>query len=136
MDAYTFAAGLQVTSPPQLAHPAEAKAKSNPVELELDDFVGAHAHPYARPCSISITPGGPQTPAAARTQPMTPKTPNGLESNSPPEGTNPAGVAQILPSFFYPAMNKWRVLSACLTYFGNGMNDSGKSGSASCRSQH
>jgi hypothetical protein len=53
----------------------------------------------------------------------TSKTPNELESSQPatPRQQTATGV---FPSFFYPAMNRWRVLAACLTYFGNGMSDS------------
>nr|POE72370.1 bypass of stop codon protein 6 [Quercus suber] len=33
-------------------------------------------------------------------------------------------ITYIAPGWSYPSMNKWRVLAACVTYFGNGMNDS------------
>lgn len=53
---------------------------------------------------------------------VTPKTPYLLEHSRPPSG-NADGVARIAPSWSYPEMNKWRHLSACLEYFGNGLND-------------
>ncbi|KAF2227083.1 major facilitator superfamily domain-containing protein [Elsinoe ampelina] len=48
------------------------------------------------------------------------RTPNEIESNSPKPQENAVG---IVPSFSWPPKNKYRVLAACLTYFGNGMND-------------
>lgn len=50
-------------------------------------------------------------------------TPRDLESRTPSTPA-PIAVAGVSPSFFYPAMNRWRVLAACLIYFGNGMSDS------------
>ena len=50
--------------------------------------------------------------------------PNELEASPPQSPTIQANTAtSIVPSFWYPAMNKWRVLAACLIYFGNGIND-------------
>lgn len=42
---------------------------------------------------------------------------------SRPQSPVATGATTIAPSFWYPAMNKWRVLAACLIYFGNGIND-------------
>jgi len=52
-------------------------------------------------------------------------TPNQLEASPPVSPTFEGGNAAttIAPSFWYPAMNRWRVLSACLIIFGNGMSD-------------
>jgi fucose permease len=49
-------------------------------------------------------------------------TPDQLEA-SPPQSPVGDGGTAIVPSFWYPVMNKWRVLAACLIYFGNGIND-------------
>lgn len=52
------------------------------------------------------------------------RTPNELEMSRPasPVGDDATGQMQRWND---PPMNKWRVLSCCLIYFGNGMNDSG-----------
>ena len=53
-------------------------------------------------------------------------TPNDLEARLPQSPTFECGSTAntIVPSFWYPAMNRWRVLAACLVIFGNGMSDS------------
>lgn len=43
---------------------------------------------------------------------------------SPPSTPNCDQDMHIQPSWSYPSKNKWRVLAACITYFGNGLNDS------------
>ncbi|KXL43946.1 hypothetical protein M433DRAFT_61575 [Acidomyces richmondensis BFW] len=48
---------------------------------------------------------------------------NDIEASGISTPRRPDATA-IVPAFLYPSMNKWRVLSACLVYFGNGMNDS------------
>ncbi|KAI9774296.1 MAG: hypothetical protein M1840_004190 [Geoglossum simile] len=49
-------------------------------------------------------------------------TPSGLEISQTP---SPRGeVVEVVQSFFSPRMNRYRVVSACLTCFGNGLNDS------------
>lgn len=53
---------------------------------------------------------------------QTPQTPNELEQSQAP--TPKLDEARsIIPSWSYPKMNKWRLLAACLEYFGNGLND-------------
>ena len=49
-------------------------------------------------------------------------TPSQLEASPPHSPVGDGGIA-VVPSFWYPMMNKWRVLAACLIYFGNGIND-------------
>ena len=51
------------------------------------------------------------------------KTPDELEQSQPPTPQGQDGV-DMVPTLWYPKMNKWRVLAACLEYFGNGINDS------------
>jgi hypothetical protein len=52
-------------------------------------------------------------------------TPSDLEASPPQSPTFEGDTAtSIVPSFWYPAMNRWRVLAARLVYFGNGVNDS------------
>jgi fucose permease len=71
-------------------------------------------------------PTGLQTPEEAYTPwndtDRVNKTPNELECSQPPTPRQ-STAASVIPSFFYPHMNKWRVLAACLIYFGNGMSD-------------
>jgi len=57
-----------------------------------------------------------------QTQDQRQTTPDQLEA-SPPHSPSGDGGTAIVPSFWYPVMNKWRVLAACLIYFGNGIND-------------
>lgn len=74
--------------------------------------------------AMSIHMPGPQTPAEAHTAP-----PSGQHTPTEPdmEASTPVqrNVVQILPSFSHPAINRWRVVCACLTYFAYGMNDGG-----------
>lgn len=51
------------------------------------------------------------------------KTPNELEQSQPPTPTS-THPTNLIPSWHYPQRNKWRHLTACLEYFGNGLNDS------------
>lgn len=52
-----------------------------------------------------------------------PSSPSELENSQPPTPRQSDSTG-LVPSWSYPKMNKWRILSACLVYFGNGMNDS------------
>lgn len=58
-----------------------------------------------------------------RIHPQNSNPPNDLEVIGMSRPRQP-DVTNVVPSFSYPSMNKWRVLSACLVYFGNGMNNS------------
>jgi hypothetical protein len=53
----------------------------------------------------------------------TSKTPAELEQSQPP---TPQGhdAVDLVPTFWYPRMNRWRYVAACLEYFANGLNDS------------
>ncbi|EME40767.1 hypothetical protein DOTSEDRAFT_157675 [Dothistroma septosporum NZE10] len=73
----------------------------------------------ASPASV-YAPGPKRDPFRT---PGTSKTPNELESSQPPTPTHEA-AASVVPSWSHPKMNKWRILCACLIYFGNGMSDS------------
>lgn len=77
--------------------------------------------------SAAINPAGLQTPREAKTTAPTtqvPQTPNQLEASLPSTPRQHLGSASVVPSLAYPYMNRWRVLTACLEYFGNGINDS------------
>ena len=66
----------------------------------------------ATPSNVQPTPSGTQTP----------RTPNELEDSGPPSPLSLDGV-EIKQTWTSPPINKYRVLSACLMCFGNGMND-------------
>lgn len=65
---------------------------------------------------------GQATPTGAQT----PRTPNELEMSRPPTPRQDDAVG-LMRTWNSPPMTKWRVLSCCLIYFANGMNDSGTS---------
>ena len=121
-----FAAGLDIFSDNVLKHPQSARTNSKgPSNEELDaielpDYGLIHHQNY----DDAILPAGPETPYEAQTpRPSISKTPNELEQSQPPTPKRDE-ASHVVPSFAYPKMNKWRVLSACLEYFGNGMSDS------------
>lgn len=126
MDPLRFAASLDTRSVDKISSPPTAKSKPSYTEIELSRFSGP-----SNTNDIAITPAGPTTPAEAYTALTsgwhTPKTPNQLEAESPPlsrDGGN-GNMAGVVMSFSNPPMNRWRVLCACFTYFGNGMSDAG-----------
>lgn len=127
MAAFPFAAGLEIVSSNDVSRPPTAKTTpSPPTNEELDAIELPHyGLVHSQQNDNSITPASPHTPMEART-PATEqasKTPDELERSQPPTPKRDE-AAGIVPSFSYPKMNKWRVLSCCLEYFGNGLNDS------------
>ena len=85
-------------------------------QVELDEFHWGDR--YNGPKS------GMQTPHADPISPVGAKTPNELEMSRPPSPKHDE-AASLVQTWSNPPMNRFRVLSCCLTYFGNGMNDSG-----------
>ncbi|KAF2121103.1 major facilitator superfamily domain-containing protein [Lophiotrema nucula] len=81
----------------------EAVKRDAPTSIELDQIVFGKRY------------NGPP--------PVTPKTPNELEMSRPPSPKRDEAVG-LMQSWNNPPMNKWRVLSCCLIYFVNGINDS------------
>ncbi|KAK5165603.1 uncharacterized protein LTR77_009132 [Saxophila tyrrhenica] len=116
MAAPAFALGLDVFSSAPIKEPPSAKvSQKSPSIRELD----AIELP-----DYGLTNKGDKNAAAHDgTTPPTPKTPNDLERSQPPTPRQ-SEAAGIMPTFWYPGMNKWRVLSACGEYFANGLNDS------------
>ncbi|KAF2808230.1 MFS general substrate transporter [Mytilinidion resinicola] len=92
-----------------------------PTAVELDDFNWGNR--YNGPRSGTQTPFGEPGEPSTPMSPITPKSPNELEMSRPPSPKRDE-AASLVQTFWNPPMNKWRVLSCCLTYFGNGMNDS------------
>jgi hypothetical protein len=82
-------------------------------DIELDQMTGGKSGHYTH---------GQATPAGAQT----PKTPNELEMSCPPTPRRDDAVG-LMRTWNSPSMTKWRILSCCLIYFANGMNDSGMS---------
>lgn len=127
--AIPLAAGLELVSEHRLAKPSTAKTTTPaPSNIELDAIVlPDHGLLGARDFDGAITPNASHTPYDARTPSLTQhqesRTPNELEQSRPPTPKRDTATVMI-PSFSYPSMNKWRVLSVCLEYFGNGLNDS------------
>lgn len=123
MSAYTFGAALEISSSPNLTSPPAAKRKE-PAErqsaIELQDYihlVQSQQSQYAN----GTTSAAAQTPGKVPT--TTIKTPSDLEMSRPP---SPSQAAEVVPSWSFPSMNKYRVLAACVVYFGNGLNDACK----------
>ncbi|USW56992.1 Putative major facilitator superfamily, MFS transporter superfamily [Septoria linicola] len=114
---------------PRMPEMAQTHARRPSIEeldnLELADW--GHLTGAKRP-KVSTTYSGPPSPQSMKDEGdctgwNSAVTPNELEANQPPTPTRDDAVC-ALPSFRYPRMNKWRVLCACLIYFGNGMSDS------------
>lgn len=132
MDPRMLATNLEIISNVGPSYPPATKSRqkcgAEDIELTSTSTFPKTAPIPATEDDSAILPAGPQTPPEALTQPatgvQTPHTPNELEANTPAELRNVVGV---VPSFSYPAKNRWRVFAACLTYFGNGMNDAGES---------
>ena len=68
----------------------------------------------------SSASGNAPTPSGTRTPP----TPSELEINRPATPRNADNSVEAMQSFSSPPMNRFRMLSACLLNFGNGLNDS------------
>ncbi|PPJ56905.1 hypothetical protein CBER1_02259 [Cercospora berteroae] len=130
MSSFPFAAGIVAHSLPVStvrSPPAAISHSRGPSIEELDTLnladPGRLAQKEYDGDSGSIEM--PTTPKCAKQafDVQTSTTPGELEASQPP--TPKRGTAtSALPSFRYPRMNKWRVLCACLIYFGNGMSDS------------
>ncbi|KAL9584869.1 MAG: hypothetical protein Q9212_001866 [Teloschistes hypoglaucus] len=99
-----------VTGPPVAVKKDDQIRHHPPSVTELDELTFGNR--YNGP-SIPPTPLGAQTPM----------TPNELEMSRPPSPRIDDAV-EIMQTLSNPPMNKWRLLSACMMCFGNGLNDS------------
>ncbi|KAI4280744.1 MAG: hypothetical protein L6R38_004209 [Xanthoria sp. 2 TBL-2021] len=112
----SFNAFVAMESNPQIADPPAAIKKDSfarhpaPSIHELDEL--SFGNRYNGP-SEPPTPSGVQTPI----------TPNELEMSRPMSAVNEQPV-EVMQTLTNPPMNRWRLLSACMMYFGNGLNDS------------
>src|ERR1700748_544894 len=106
-----FAAGIEVVSNDQITRPPNVKTSTrapSPNELDaiqLPDYGLTTAPKASNPPSIDET--------------SVSKTPGELEQSQPSTPKSHEG-AGIVPTLWYPKMNRWRVLAACAEYFGNG----------------
>ncbi|TIA00912.1 MFS general substrate transporter [Aureobasidium pullulans] len=108
MSAYTFGAALQPTTSPKITSPPAAKKKGTsaaPLEsaIELQNYMQ----------QVQIQHSGHENGT-------TPKTPNELEMSRP---SSPTEAAEFVPSWSFPAKNKYRVSAICLVYLANGLTD-------------
>ncbi|KAL8745503.1 MAG: hypothetical protein Q9190_002355 [Brigantiaea leucoxantha] len=106
----TFESISQITNPPAVVTRGSNVATSSPSLHELDEL------------QWGVRYAGPSTPKAPSRAP-TPPTPNELEMSRSPSPLNEEG-AEALQTLSNPPMNKYRLFSACLMCFGNGLNDS------------
>ena len=112
MAASAFAAGLEIMSNDKTMHSRTATRPPSNEELdaiELPDY------------GLTHTPRANQSDSTHEAS--TSKTPNELEHSQPPTPKRD-DASNIVPTLWFPKMNKWRVLAACLEYLGNGLNDS------------
>ncbi|KAL9610734.1 MAG: hypothetical protein Q9167_004597 [Letrouitia subvulpina] len=116
MASYPLDAFLTVEAKSHIANPPAAVTKDSrvvndpPASREIEELhLGNH---YNGPFTLT-TPNGSQTPV----------TPKDLETSRPSSPLNEE-AAEALQTLSNPPMNKYRLLSACLMCFGNGLNDS------------
>jgi hypothetical protein len=110
---------IQPTS--QVASPAPTYQQSNKQPQNLRD-VGIL--PDIELDQFNTSKGPSKSGAATPTGAQTPRTPNELEMSRPPTPRQDDAVG-LMRTWNSPPMTKWRILSCCLIYFANGMNDSG-----------
>jgi hypothetical protein len=120
MSAYTFGAALELTSSPKLTSPPAVKTKEPTAPesaVELEQYFQEIRTQHSRQSD------GPAAQASGKTPTATIKTPNELEMSRPP---SPSQATEVMPSWGFPSMNKYRVLAVCSVYFANGINDACK----------
>lgn len=100
----------RITDPPAVVYKDTHAIAPTPSAYELVELnCGSR---YNGPF-VSEMPSGAQTPI----------TPNELEMSRPPSPKNDEAV-DVVQTLSNPPMNRYRLLSACLMSFGNGLNDS------------
>ncbi|KAB2575406.1 hypothetical protein DBV05_g5897 [Lasiodiplodia theobromae] len=124
----------RITTPPR-SRKKSVSIRTPPSDQELDDLIfgdrlsAPQTHP-STPKSGSEHASSSR-PTSSHTGVQTPVTPSELEgattnnNNTTTPPTADGGLAHpAIQTFWNPPMNKWRVLCACLVYFGNGLSDS------------
>jgi fucose permease len=124
MRASPFAGGLGLITHEPVTLPAKSVGphERGPSIEELDSLELPHYGLTKGKNSMTKSTNGTATHNELRTEHERDVTPGELEA-SPPHSPVIENSSPIAPSFWYPIMNKWRVLAACLIYFGNGIND-------------
>lgn len=136
MTSHSFGAFIDVesSSPPTSSHPEahsipiapqkvfertyhSVPLPQGPNAIELDSIQWGSKLNGPRGESGYTTPSGAQTPGLTEV--------TDLEMSRPasPHDTEQAGV-DVVQTFSNPPMNRFRMLSGCLMFFGNGMGDS------------
>lgn len=117
MNSLAFGAGLSLVSP-EVTPPAAARTNARPPSQDELDAIELPTYGLTdrKDPDDSITPAYPH-------RQYEDYTPNELERSQPPTPKQHE-AANVVPSWSYPKMNRWRVLAACSEYFGNGLNDS------------
>ena len=107
-----FAMGLEIVSNDKIVHPKAATRLPSNEELDAIDLPDY---------GLTQTPHAGQSDAT--NEDVAAKTPNELEQSQPPTPKRDE-ASNIVPTFSFPKMNRWRVLAACMEYLANGLNDS------------
>ena len=97
-----------ISSPPMVLQKDSHALPDLPTAFELDEL------------RRTIHDRAPSLPNTSGTQ--TPRTPHELESSRPPSPQH-HDTAEVMQTWTNPPINRWRLLSACLMNFGNGLND-------------
>ncbi|KAK0665019.1 hypothetical protein DIS24_g449 [Lasiodiplodia hormozganensis] len=129
----------RITTPPR-SRKKSISIRTPPSDQELDDLIfgdrlsAPQTHPSTpKSGSEHATSSRPPSSHAGAQTPVTPSelegaianNNNNSSSNTTPPPTADGGPAHpAIQTFWNPPMNKWRVLCACLVYFGNGLSDS------------
>jgi hypothetical protein len=124
MSAYTFGAALELTSSPKLTSPPAMKQKEpagSQSAIGLQDYIHGLQNQHSQQTN-GISAAAAHAPGKEPTTTTT-KTPNELEMSRPP---SPSQATEVMPSWGFPSMNKYRVLAVCGVYFANGINDACK----------
>lgn len=117
-----FAGGLSLVTHEPVSVPPSAKHQERGPSIEELDSIALPNYGLTKATGETKTSPGHNTSQENDGPSLSRTTPSELES-SPPQSPTIDGATSIAPSFWYPAMNKWRVLAACSIYFGNGIND-------------
>jgi hypothetical protein len=124
-----LAAGIEVVSDDKVTKPLNVKATSSAPSIseldaiELPDYGRTKPKPSGNVAQPETSYSPKRSRASSIDEASASKTPGELEQSQPSTPQGHEG-ADIVPTLWYPKMNRWRVLAACMEYFGNGLNDS------------
>jgi fucose permease len=125
MGASPFAGSLGLMTQDPITKPAKSVRPNDrgPSIEEIDSLQLPHYGLTQERDATSKQPSGITIQPGILAEDGSYNSPSELEEASPPHSPVDDGGIAVVPSFWYPMMNKWRVLAACLIYFGNGIND-------------